>query len=126
MELLTARESAVAWRVLRDPGRPAAENMAADHVLADVVSEGVGVGRGEMVPAILRLYTWARPTVSFASEPAARRELHAAMEAWDAERADRAVIEVYPLGVLPLGRFLGDTRAPQLTKAGFARPAHWV
>ena len=33
-----------------------------------------------------------RPDVSFDGERAARRELHAAMNAWDAERADRAIV----------------------------------
>ncbi len=44
------------WRVLRDGPTPGARNMALDHALA------VGVGEGE---AVLRLYSWTRPTVSF-------------------------------------------------------------
>ncbi len=36
------------------------------------------------------------PTVSFPSEATARRELVAALEAWDAERADRAVVGLLP------------------------------
>ena len=37
-----------------------------------------------------------RPEVSIASEKEARREFEAAMEAWDAERADRAIVGLYP------------------------------
>jgi hypothetical protein len=37
-----------------------------------------------------------RPSVSFASEAAARREFLAAMEAWDDERADRALVGLLP------------------------------
>ncbi len=37
-----------------------------------------------------------RPRVSFASADAARREFAAAMEAWDAERADRAITGLLP------------------------------
>ncbi len=38
----------------------------------------------------------APPSVSFPDEAAARREFHAAMEAWDSERADRAVTGLLP------------------------------
>jgi hypothetical protein len=37
-----------------------------------------------------------RPSASFASEPAARAEFLAAMEAWDDERADRALVGLIP------------------------------
>ena len=37
-----------------------------------------------------------RPDVSFTSEAAARKELVAAMESWDAERADRALVGLLP------------------------------
>jgi hypothetical protein len=37
-----------------------------------------------------------RPSASFASETAARREFLAAMEAWDDERADRALVGLLP------------------------------
>lgn len=37
-----------------------------------------------------------RPEVSFSSERQARRELVAAMDAWDAERADRAIVGLLP------------------------------
>jgi hypothetical protein len=38
----------------------------------------------------------ARPDVSFATEEAARREFVAAMEAWDDDRADRALVGLLP------------------------------
>ncbi|MEM7248458.1 MAG: hypothetical protein AAF533_24205 [Acidobacteriota bacterium] len=37
-----------------------------------------------------------RPDVTFASETVARRELHAAMQAWDDDRADRAIVGLLP------------------------------
>jgi lipoyl(octanoyl) transferase len=43
------------WRLLRDPPLPGALNMAIDHALAACLGEG---------EAVLRLYGWARPTVS--------------------------------------------------------------
>lgn len=44
------------WRVVRDGARSGAENMALDHAVA------AGLGHDE---AVLRLYSWERPTVSF-------------------------------------------------------------
>ncbi|HUP53819.1 MAG TPA: biotin/lipoate A/B protein ligase family protein [Longimicrobiales bacterium] len=50
------------WRLLRDAPLPGARNMALDHALAACLGEGEGV---------LRLYGWARPTVSVGrNEPA--------------------------------------------------------
>jgi len=50
------------WRLLRDAPVPGARNMALDHALAACLGEG---------EAVLRLYGWARPTVSFGrNEPA--------------------------------------------------------
>lgn len=50
------------WLVRVDPPLPGVENMAWDHTLARGLPPGVGV---------LRLYTWARPTLSFGrNEPA--------------------------------------------------------
>lgn len=53
------------WRLVLDPPRPGAENMARDHALARCLGEG---------EAVLRLYAWSRPTVSFGrNEPARGR-----------------------------------------------------
>lgn len=53
------------WRVIRDRPRSGARNMALDHALAACLAEGC---------AVLRLYSWSRPTVSFGrNEPAAAR-----------------------------------------------------
>lgn len=50
------------WRLLRDAPLPGARNMALDHALAACLGEG---------EAVLRLYGWVRPTVSFGrNEPA--------------------------------------------------------
>lgn len=50
------------WRLILDGARRGAENMAWDHALARCLEPGEGV---------LRLYGWARPTVSFGrNEPA--------------------------------------------------------
>ena len=55
----------IAWRVITDVGHDAARNMALDHALARSVADG---------EAVLRLYGWARPSVSFGrNEPAAGR-----------------------------------------------------
>lgn len=57
--------SALNWRVIRDAARPGATNMALDHALA---VERTGH------EAVLRLYAWERPTVSFGrNEPARER-----------------------------------------------------
>lgn len=51
------------WRLIQDGLRPGAENMALDHALAACL------GTDE---AVVRLYGWSRPTVSFGkNEPAA-------------------------------------------------------
>lgn len=50
------------WRVIRDGPRSGVDNMALDHALASNLKEG---------EAVLRLYSWQRPTVSFGrNEPA--------------------------------------------------------
>lgn len=50
------------WRLLRDPPLPGPRNMALDHALAACLQQG---------EAVLRLYGWSRPTVSFGrNEPA--------------------------------------------------------
>jgi lipoyl(octanoyl) transferase len=55
----------LSWRVLRDRARSGAANMALDHALARCL------GPDE---AVLRLYSWERPTVSFGrNEPARER-----------------------------------------------------
>jgi lipoyl(octanoyl) transferase len=51
------------WRVLRDPPASGAWNMAVDTALALHIPEGVGV---------LRLYSWASPTLSFGRHQAVR------------------------------------------------------
>jgi len=57
--------STLAWRVIHDEARPGAMNMALDHALA-LELDGH--------EAVLRLYGWARPTVSFGrNEPARAR-----------------------------------------------------
>lgn len=57
--------AALAWRIIRDGPRPGATNMALDHALAAESVEG---------EAVLRLYGWTRPTVSFGrNEPALDR-----------------------------------------------------
>lgn len=54
-----------AWRVITDEGHGASRNMALDHALARSVGDG---------EAVLRLYRWSRPSVSFGrNEPAAGR-----------------------------------------------------
>ena len=54
--------TALAWRVIRDGDRRGSENMARDHALALCVRPG---------EAVLRLYGWTTPTVSFGrNEPA--------------------------------------------------------
>ncbi len=56
---------ALEWRVLVDPPAPGPRNMAADHALATCSSPG---------EAVLRIYRWSRPTVSFGrNEPARDR-----------------------------------------------------
>jgi lipoyl(octanoyl) transferase len=57
----------VPWRVLRTPAWPGAENMAADLALLDVASSS------PFPIWTLRLYSWARPTLSFGRNEAARR-----------------------------------------------------
>lgn len=53
---------ALSWRVIRDASRPGATNMAFDHALAAELGDD---------EAVLRLYSWGRPTVSFGrNEPA--------------------------------------------------------
>lgn len=52
------------WRLLRDPPAGAARNMAVDEALARSREEGVGV---------LRIYRWARPSLSFGRNQSARR-----------------------------------------------------
>lgn len=52
------------WRLLRDPPAGAARNMAVDEALARCREDGVGV---------LRIYRWARPSVSFGRNQSARR-----------------------------------------------------
>lgn len=52
----------LAWRVVRDPPRSGARNMAIDHALAETLEPGRGV---------LRLYGWVQPTVSFGRNEAA-------------------------------------------------------
>lgn len=59
------------WRVIRDTPLPGAVNMARDHALAAHIGEG---------EAVLRLYAWECPTVSFGrNEPA--RGLYSRREA---------------------------------------------
>jgi len=56
---------ALTWRVLVDPPSSGPENMAVDHALAALVRPG---------EAVLRIYRWSRPTVSFGrNEPARDR-----------------------------------------------------
>lgn len=57
--------AALSWRVLHDPPRSGAWNMAIDHALASNL---------RVDEAVLRLYDWESPTVSFGrNEPAAGR-----------------------------------------------------
>lgn len=61
----------LSWRVLRDPARSGAANMALDHALA------IELGDHE---AVLRIYAWERPTVSLGrNEPA--RDVYSLREA---------------------------------------------
>ncbi len=67
----------VRWRVVEDGAAVGTRNMAVDHALARCLSRGEGV---------LRLYQWAKPTVSFGrNEPTRRR--------YDVERARRIDVE---------------------------------
>ena len=53
---------ALKWRILVDPPASGPKNMAVDHALAACLSPG---------EAVLRIYRWSRPTVSFGrNEPA--------------------------------------------------------
>lgn len=62
---------ALSWRVLRDADLPGSRNMALDHALASCLTDG---------HAVVRLYAWRRPTVSFGrNEPA--RGLYSVCEA---------------------------------------------
>jgi len=57
----TARD--LTWRLVLDEPRPGAANMALDHAAAECLPPG---------QAVVRLYRWSRPTVSFGrNEPAA-------------------------------------------------------
>ena len=56
---------ALKWRVLVDPPAAGPQNMAVDHALAACLNPG---------EAVLRIYRWSRPTVSFGrNEPARDR-----------------------------------------------------
>lgn len=55
----------LSWRVIRDEALPGVRNMALDHALASCLEDG---------NAVLRLYGWVRPTVSFGrNEPTVGR-----------------------------------------------------
>ena len=61
----TLANEALKWRVLVDPPASGPKNMAVDHALAACLSPG---------NAVLRIYRWSRPTVSFGrNEPACDR-----------------------------------------------------
>src|SRR5690606_19064671 len=119
------------WRVRRDGPASGARNMALDHALAETIGAAAAAVRASSVAgaaggvpaagphgpeAALRLYTWARPTVSFG-----RNEPAGGPEAW-AGRADafvrrptggRAVLHAAELtyaAVVP-ARALGGVRA---------------
>lgn len=100
--------AALSWRVIRDGPRPGATNMALDHALA---TEGV---EGE---AVLRLYRWTRPTVSFGRNEPARGRYGAAGEDVDWVRrptGGRAVLhdaEVTYAVVAPAGALGGPRLA---------------
>jgi lipoate-protein ligase A len=58
-----AEAPVLAWRLIRDGEHSGARNMAVDHALAECLTDG---------EAVLRLYRWARPTLSLGrNEPAA-------------------------------------------------------
>jgi len=77
------------WRVLRDAARPAAENMAVDHALAFTVSDAARGSNepNDAAPAVLRLYSWARPTVSFGRNEPTRG-------VYDADQAARLGVDL--------------------------------
>jgi len=62
----------LSWRLIRDVPRPGPANMALDHALARTLGEG---------EAVLRLYSWSRPTVSFGRNEPARDVYPAARSA---------------------------------------------
>lgn len=99
--------AALAWRVIRDGPRPGVTNMALDHALATESVEG---------EAVLRLYGWTRPTVSFGrNEPA--REAYGPADGVDWVRrptGGRAVLhdaEVTYAVVAPAGALGGPRQA---------------
>jgi lipoate-protein ligase A len=70
---VSAGAVALAWTVLRDGALAGPENMARDEALARRVAEATEAG-GNTLPAFLRFYAWARPTLSFGrNEPARDR-----------------------------------------------------
>jgi len=81
-DVTSGAAATLAWSVIRDGPRPGARNMALDHALARSIAGAAAVA-GERRPAgaaqaacrgVVRLYRWARPTVSFGrNEPAEGR-----------------------------------------------------
>jgi len=68
----------LSWRVLVDPPQDGAENMARDEALASDLEDGHGV---------LRLYSWARPTISFGRNEPARIRWQEARDRGDVDLA---------------------------------------
>lgn len=96
------RTHELGWRLIRDEPKRGVENMALDHALA------ASLGSGE---AVVRLYAWSGPTVSFGkNEPASRLEGNEALEYVRRPTGGRAVLhdaEVTYAVICPLDAFGG-------------------
>ncbi len=106
------------WRILVDPPASGPQNMAVDHALAACLSPG---------EAVLRIYRWSRPTVSFGrNEPARDRYDPAAGHVAGVEfvrrpTGGRAVLhdrELTYAAVLPLTKRRGLTATYELINRG--------
>ena len=109
---------ALKWRILVDPPASGPQNMAVDHALAACLSPG---------EAVLRIYRWSRPTVSFGrNEPARDRYDPAAGHVAGVEfvrrpTGGRAVLhdrELTYAAVLPLTKRRGLTATYELINRG--------
>lgn len=81
--------STLTWRLILDEPRSGAQNMALDHALARLLGPGEGV---------VRLYGWARPTVSFGkNEPASSIRSEADLDYVRRPTGGRAVLHAEEL-----------------------------
>ena len=64
----TTSRTALTWRVIHDSPLAGSRNMSIDHALAASSAQAAEAGNA----AVLRLYSWSRPTVSFGKNEPAR------------------------------------------------------